>query len=87
MNLPRTHYAPPTAVSTADVILGLELSDFWGTVNAYTDNGEHGIGVIDAHQARHQADQRELGGAQHKGELPGLPALPGDRRADGGRSY
>src|SRR5881296_449209 len=47
MNFPRTHYlnAPPTAVSTADVILGLELSDFWGTVNAYTDNGEHGIGV------------------------------------------
>src|SRR5438309_10615279 len=47
MNFPRTHYlnAPPTAVSNADVILGLELSDFWGTVNAYTDNGEHGIGV------------------------------------------
>src|SRR3954471_8442688 len=47
MNFPRTHYlnAPPTAVSNADVILGLELSDFWGTVNSYTDNGEHGIGV------------------------------------------
>src|SRR5438128_4651172 len=47
MNFPRTHYlnAPPSAVSNADVILGLELSDFWGTVNAYTDNGEHGIGV------------------------------------------
>src|SRR3954463_15702031 len=47
MNFPRTHYlsAPPTTVSNADVILGLELSDFWGTVNAYTDNGEHGIGV------------------------------------------
>src|SRR3954467_7440630 len=42
MNFPRTHYlnAPPTAVSNADVILGLELSDFWGTVNSYTDNGE-----------------------------------------------
>src|SRR5262249_46459144 len=26
----------------ADVILGLELSDFWATVNAYTDNGENG---------------------------------------------
>ncbi|HUQ73495.1 MAG TPA: thiamine pyrophosphate-dependent enzyme [Burkholderiales bacterium] len=47
MNFPRTHYlnAPPTAVANADVIIGLELSDFWGTVNAYTDNGEHGIGV------------------------------------------
>src|SRR5262249_21179150 len=27
------------------VILGLELADFWATVNAWTDNGEHGIGV------------------------------------------
>jgi acetolactate synthase I/II/III large subunit len=47
MNFPRTHYlsAPPNAVNGADVILGLELSDFWGTVNSYTDNGENGIGV------------------------------------------
>jgi thiamine pyrophosphate-dependent acetolactate synthase large subunit-like protein len=44
MNFPRTHYlsAPPTAVSAADVILGLELSDFWATVNSFTDNGENG---------------------------------------------
>jgi len=44
MNFPRTHYlsAPPTAVSGADVILGLELSDFWATVNSYTDNGANG---------------------------------------------
>ncbi|MCC6778930.1 MAG: thiamine pyrophosphate-binding protein [Hyphomicrobiales bacterium] len=47
MNFPRTHYLsrPPTAVSNADVIIGLELSDFWATVNAYIDNGEHGIGI------------------------------------------
>ncbi|MBV8243235.1 MAG: thiamine pyrophosphate-binding protein, partial [Hyphomicrobiales bacterium] len=47
MNFPNTHYLrrPPTAVSNADVIIGLELSDFWATVNAYIDNGEHGIGV------------------------------------------
>ncbi len=48
MNFPRTHYlsAPPTAVNNADVIIGLELSDFWGTVNAYTDNGVNdGIGT------------------------------------------
>jgi thiamine pyrophosphate-dependent acetolactate synthase large subunit-like protein len=45
-NFPRTHYlsAPPSVISGADVILGLELSDFWGTVNAFTDNGEHGLG-------------------------------------------
>src|SRR5499426_1766520 len=48
MNFPRTHYlsAPPTAVNDADVILGLELSDFWATVNSYTDNAANdGIGT------------------------------------------
>jgi acetolactate synthase-1/2/3 large subunit len=48
MNFPRTHYlsAPPTAVNNADVIIGLELSDFWGTVNTYTDSGVNdGIGT------------------------------------------
>src|SRR5712671_5475913 len=47
MNFPTTHYltAPPSAVNNADVILGLELTDFWATVNAFTDNGENsGIG-------------------------------------------
>jgi acetolactate synthase I/II/III large subunit len=44
MNFPKTHYltAPATAVNNADVIIGMELSDFWATVNAYTDNGENG---------------------------------------------
>ena len=44
MNFPRTHYlsAPATAINNADVIIGLELSDFWATVNSYTDNGENG---------------------------------------------
>jgi len=44
MNFPRTHYliAPPSAVGSGDVILGLELSDFWGTVNSHTDNGANG---------------------------------------------
>src|SRR5690348_11494015 len=47
LNFPRTHHlsAAPSAISGADVILGLELTDFWGTVNSYTDNGENGIGV------------------------------------------
>src|SRR5712664_796140 len=48
LNFPRTHYlsAPPTAVGHADVIIGLELSDFWATVNAYTDNAmKEGIGT------------------------------------------
>ena len=44
VNFPKTHYlsAPPSAVSGADVILGLELSDFWATVNSWTDNADHG---------------------------------------------
>ena len=43
MNFPQTHYliSSPAVVASADVIIGLELSDFWGTVNAYTDNGEN----------------------------------------------
>src|SRR6266478_6652221 len=48
LNFPRTHYlsAPPAAVNNADVIIGLELSDFWATVNAYTDNAmKEGIGT------------------------------------------
>src|SRR5438309_10254997 len=47
MNFPRTHYlsAPPSAIAGADVILGLELADFWNTVNSWTDNGEHGVGT------------------------------------------
>src|ERR1700756_3660949 len=47
MNFPNTHYLrrPPTAVGNADVVIGLELSDFWAVVNAYIDNGEHGIGI------------------------------------------
>jgi thiamine pyrophosphate-dependent acetolactate synthase large subunit-like protein len=47
LNFPNTHYLrrSPAVIGNADVILGLELADFWGTVNAYTDNGEHGIGV------------------------------------------
>src|SRR5689334_18023246 len=47
MNFPKTHYlsAPPSAIGSGDVILGLELSDFWGVVNSYTDNGVNGIGV------------------------------------------
>ena len=42
----RTHYlsATPSAVAGADVILGLELADFWDVVNSWTDNGEHGVG-------------------------------------------
>jgi len=48
MNFPKTNYlsAGPTVVNNADVILGLELTDFWATVNAFTDNAiNHGHGT------------------------------------------
>ena len=46
MNFPKTHHLsrPPSVIGQADVIIGMELSDFWGVVNGYVDNGEHGIG-------------------------------------------
>jgi len=46
MNFPKTHYLnrPPNVVGQADVVIGMELSDFWAVVNSYVDNGEHGIG-------------------------------------------
>jgi acetolactate synthase-1/2/3 large subunit len=47
MNFPNTHYLYQTLrrgplISKADVILGMELTDIWGLVNAYIDNGDHG---------------------------------------------
>src|SRR5258705_10646301 len=47
MNFPNTHHLhrPAAVIGQADVILGLELSDYWATVNAFIDNGEHGHGL------------------------------------------
>jgi acetolactate synthase-1/2/3 large subunit len=44
MNFPNTHYLCQTGraqalLGQADVVIGLELSDYWGTVNAFIDNG------------------------------------------------
>jgi thiamine pyrophosphate-dependent acetolactate synthase large subunit-like protein len=46
LNFPTTHYLHQSGrrallLREADVVLGLELSDFWGTVNSYIDNGEN----------------------------------------------
>ena len=45
MNFPNTHYLNQSGrgnalIGQADVILGLELADYWGTVNSFIDNGE-----------------------------------------------
>ncbi|HEX5210682.1 MAG TPA: thiamine pyrophosphate-dependent enzyme [Pseudolabrys sp.] len=55
MNFPNTHYLSQTArgralIGQADVIIGLELSDYWGTVNGYIDNGDNdGAGLQESH--------------------------------------
>jgi acetolactate synthase-1/2/3 large subunit len=50
MNMPNTHHLNHTArtaalISNADVVLGLELSDYWALVNAFVDNGHDNIGI------------------------------------------
>jgi thiamine pyrophosphate-dependent acetolactate synthase large subunit-like protein len=51
MNFPNGHHlnqtqGGQTLIRNADVILGLECSDFWNTVNQWIDNGEnHGHGL------------------------------------------
>jgi acetolactate synthase-1/2/3 large subunit len=55
MNFPNTHHLfqnsrSQALLKDADVILGLELSDYWGTVNGYVDNGENdGSGLQESH--------------------------------------
>lgn len=46
MNFPNTHYLsrPATVIAQADVVIGMELSDYWGTVNGFLDNGDDGFG-------------------------------------------
>jgi thiamine pyrophosphate-dependent acetolactate synthase large subunit-like protein len=45
MNFPNTHHLRASnaaaQIRSADVVLGLELTDFWATVNAWIDNGDH----------------------------------------------
>src|SRR5580658_7236166 len=48
LNFPTTHYLsrPESVVGQADVILGLELADYWNTVNRFTDNNAQGVGSV-----------------------------------------
>ena len=51
MNFPNTHYLNQTPsaqqlVRNADLIVGLEMTDFWNTVNQFIDNGEDDGGGI-----------------------------------------
>ncbi|MGA8999574.1 MAG: thiamine pyrophosphate-binding protein, partial [Pseudolabrys sp.] len=55
MNFPNTHHLfqngrAQALLKEADVILGLELADYWNTVNGYIDNGENdGVGLQETH--------------------------------------
>jgi thiamine pyrophosphate-dependent acetolactate synthase large subunit-like protein len=48
LNFPNTHYLsrPASVIAQADVIVGLELTDYWDTVNKFTDNNDHGVGSV-----------------------------------------
>jgi len=48
LNFPTTNYLsrPASVIAQADVILGLELTDFWATVNKFTDNNRDGVGSV-----------------------------------------
>jgi thiamine pyrophosphate-dependent acetolactate synthase large subunit-like protein len=47
LNFPTTHYLsrPASVIEQADVILGLELTDYWDTVNKFVDNNAEGVGT------------------------------------------
>ena len=46
MNFPNTHplSRPASVIGQADVVIGMELSDYWNTVNGFVDNGADGVG-------------------------------------------
>ena len=48
LNFPTTHYLsrPASVIAQADVILGLELTDYWNTVNKFVDNNAQGVGTV-----------------------------------------
>jgi hypothetical protein len=73
-NLPSRHplnqMGGRALIPEADVILGLQVTDFWGTV----------------HAAQCQADQHQRAGTLHEEQLPGFSALPGIRYRHGGGS-
>ena len=75
--------APRAAVAEADVIVGLEVSDFWATVNALRDQLHRSTRRVDEadREADHDHDRRPL----HPRQLPGLPAPAGRRPGDCGR--
>src|SRR4029077_9237400 len=48
LNFPTSHPLgrPASVIAQADVVLGLELTDYWATVNKFVDNNAEGVGTI-----------------------------------------
>ena len=67
----------------ADVILALEVDDFWGAVNTFRDQLHRTLAA--GHQARREAHQHPHRRSLHEEQLPGFPALHGSRPGDGRR--
>ena len=85
LNFPTTHYLgrPATVIAQADVVLGLELTDYWATVNKlYDNNSEGSVTNSSEHQAGHQTHQHLNAATDDKGELSGVSAFPKRRCAD-----
>ena len=84
MNFPNTHHLLQNSraqalIKDADVILGLELSDYWAAVNGFVDNGDNdGVGLQESHIKPMQNSSASFRPAQHKVELSGLPAFSVD---------
>ncbi len=88
MNFPSRHPLNQTSnsrqlIADADVILGLELTDFWGTVS--TGTRRTGADVAVAGQAGNEAHQHHRTRSRHQGQLSGFPALSRGGRGDGRR--
>ena len=79
MNFPTRHPLNQTyrgtraTVGQADVILGLEVVDFWGVTHSFSDQIIHSTRIAD--EAGHQDHQHQLGRSLHQIEFPGFPAL------------
>ena len=88
MNFPSRHPLNQTEsagqlIAGADVILGLELFDFWGTVSAVRD------ALHRTSRSRIRQGTKLISitapGSLHEEQLPGLPAVSGGGRRDGRR--
>ena len=78
MNFPTRHPLNHTerggaAIANADLIAGLELTDFWSTVNSV--GGQLNPVIKSGHEARYETRQHHRQRFVHEEQLPGFPAI------------